>query len=206
MFAPPEIQLENLRRWNQDRQWGLDEPIDQLPEPPRPKNPGEMTTVVLTPYLETPQRTLDELWDICEKSGEYRTYRHGQDWPKTQITTKPGVCHNPMTVQWEVIDLMAEYEPRDIIKPANDYSGTRIPNAGVLAIATHSPRWVKSFLGKEVRSPEGTPCIGFWIPGYQMTVGTGPFVYTPVIWQEGHWLSLNFFLDKRAFAIPAFAA
>ena len=165
LFTPTHIKLENVRRWNEQRNWGFTEAdFANLPAPPSyPKN--QFGTVVLVPYLETPLKTYQELVAIMR-------YEHWESdggafslmFDRLEVCGAP---HEP-GLRWEVIDMGGgrnwhkqtgtNFQGYPLVFPPPEL----MPHAGVLAEIAHSPYWARSLY-----SYNGVP--GVWIPGY-MTI------------------------------------
>jgi hypothetical protein len=162
LFSPLNVKLENVRRWNEIRNWGFTESdFANLPAPP-PYPDNKFGTVVLVPYLETPLKTYQELmwamkyehW-LCDERGFCLL------WDMLVVC---GIPHEP-GLKWEVIDMAGGVEWKE--KNEVGFKGHPIklpppelmPHAGVLAEMAHSPYWARSLY-----SFVGVP--GVWVPGY----------------------------------------
>lgn len=198
-----------VKQWNSERSWGLDEQLRQLPKAPIVIDRKRLTTVVLVPYLDTPQRTFTELWAIAES--RYSGMNHVELGGRYngRIKTKPGVVHPSMELRWEVIDFGSDYDNRSPTRPPADYTGlAQSPSAGVLAAIALFPLWVEAMVESVADSsdyigPEVATAV--WIPGYQYCHRLAKYwPETPSIGGEGSWLALHAFSDERPFAIPSF--
>lgn len=163
MFVSPETQLANMRSWNLERGWGF---IDAyfieaeaaLKDMSWPSD--RLTALVLVPYLDTVQRTFDELWAVAAgiqpNNWRWEELKSG----KKNLRLLEGIEHKP-GLRWEIIDLGANWDGQTGRRPV-DVRDANSAHAGVLASAAHFPKWVQSMDGVKV------PYV--WLPGYQVTV------------------------------------
>lgn len=204
IFAPPEVQVENVRRWNDEQQgWGFsDENFASLAEAPEWPDGEEakLVAVVLVPYLATVQQTFDELWQVAatQQPNSWRWAELHSDPDHLRLLS--GIEHKP-GLQWEVIDLGANWDRRDGISPESVRDPGTSPHAGCLAAAAHHPKWVQAMDGEKV------PFI--WLPAYEVTVtGRDPWQRSSRLsWDHGgRGVDLDaYWSDRRSyFAIPAF--
>jgi len=157
LFVSTKDQVANIQEWNAKRSWGFVE-ADFTNLPPAPAWPADrLTAVVLVPYLETVQRTLDELWQItgARQKNRWRWEKLLSD--VEHLTLLDGVEHKP-GLRWEVIDLGANWDKKDGIAPATVRSAASSPHAGIIAAGAHFPRWVRAMDRKNVPYA--------WAPGY----------------------------------------
>ncbi len=184
LFVPSDVQIKNVKCWNQRSGWGFsEEDFAKLPPPPAwPDSP--LVAVVLTPYLpDTPevkgvQRTFDEHWAIAAA-------RQRNSWRWDELLSDPehlqlfpGITHEP-GLRWEVVDLGANWDPKNDIAPLAVRSPERSPHAAILAAAAHHPVWV--------RQMDGVTIPYVWLSGYQVTVpGRSAWQHVPwLYWDRG---------------------
>lgn len=176
MFVSPETQLANMRSWNLERGWGF---IDAyfieaeaaLANVTWPSN--RLTALVLVPYLDTVQRTFDELWAVASgiqpNNWRWEELKSG----KKNLRLLDGIEHKP-GLRWEIIDLGANWDRQTGLRPV-DVRDTTSAHAGILAAAAHFPKWVQAMDGDKV------PYV--WLPGYQVTVpGFEAWTYVPALY------------------------
>jgi len=175
MFVPLAEQLANVRRWNEERNWGL--------------NPAELDAIDLTPRthadplvvdliavylddlpaedgqeaLDGVRRTSRELWTIA---AEHQPTSWYWDWVRDRYDPRPmpvrllpGIIHWP-GVRRMTIDLGALWIPGEHRRPSN-LRGPDSAHAEILAAAAHFPDWARAMDGISV------PYI--WLSGYQVT-------------------------------------
>jgi hypothetical protein len=175
MFAPLIEQLANIRRWNEDREWGLrPAELDAVDLTPR-THADPLVVDLLAVYLDAEfrgdeldqldgvRRTCHELWSIA---AERQPDTWSWDWirdvyessPKP-VRLLPGIEHRP-GVRRVTLDLGAHWMPGRHLRP-RALRGPDSAHAEVLAAAAHFPRWARSMDGISV------PFV--WLPGYQVT-------------------------------------
>lgn len=176
MFAPLSEQLANIRRWNEDREWGLEaETLDSIDLTPRiHPNPliVDLIAVYLDGiyrgeelgYLDGVRRTCHEMWSVA---AERQLNTWSWDWARDAYESQPkpvrllpGLVHSP-GVRRVTIDLGAHWYPGRHIRARNVRGGDSA-HAEILAAAAHFPRWA--------RSMDGTSVPFVWLSGYQVTV------------------------------------
>lgn len=170
LFAPLAEQWANVRRWNQDRGWGIRQAefdaIDLSPPPPR----DPLVVDVLAVYLDAGggldgvRRTCHELWTIASQrqpnSWSWDWYWDGwRNYPKP-VRLLDGLVHSP-GVRRVTIDLGAHWVLGRHIR-AGTVRGRNSAHAEVLAAAAHSPAWV--------RAMDGTRVPHVLLSGYQVTI------------------------------------
>ena len=162
MFVSADIQLANVRRWNEERNWGFtEEQIRRAAQEVPVLYREPLVPVVLVPYLKTVQATLEELWTVgCSAvqpdKGRYKELKSD----KKHLRLLDGITHEP-GLRWEVIDLGANWDSQNGTRPI-DVRNQNSAHAGVLAAAAHFPKWVQAMDGKKVPYA----CM----PGYQVTL------------------------------------
>jgi hypothetical protein len=175
MFVPLADQLANVRRWNEDREWGFtDAELDAVDVTPR-RHRDPLVVDVVAVYLddeflgedggtfEGVRRTCHELWSLASERQLFAwswdetldVYEHQ---PKP-VRLLPGIRHEP-GVRRVTLDLGAHWRPGHYVRPRR-VRGTDSAHAEILAAAAHFPRWARSMDGKSV------PFI--WLSGYQVT-------------------------------------
>lgn len=175
-FVSPELQVENLQRWNDEFDLGIPKKwFEQLGV--SPVAPDERLVVVtLVPYLKGKrgvsgvQRTFDALWKITAsvQPNDYRGPLMQSD--SEHLRLLEGIEHEP-GLRWEVIDLGVNKDqaPKAVRDPSNS------AHAGVLATAAHHPEYVQAQNGNDV------PYL--WLPGYQVNVdGGAPWRSVPYLY------------------------
>jgi hypothetical protein len=172
MFISLERQLQNVRHWNEEREWGL--PVAELQAvDTTPRAHGDPLIVDLiavyldsTRRLDGVRRTCDELWKVAADQQPH-AWSFDWEWDEWRQDPKPvrlldGIEHRP-GVRRVTVDLGAHWEPgrKNYIRPRN-IRGTDSAHAELLAAAAHFPDWVRAMDGKSV------PYV--WLSGYQLTV------------------------------------
>jgi hypothetical protein len=182
MFLPLTQQMSNVRRWNEERNWGL--------------NPAELDAIDLTPRthadplvvdliavylddvaagedeekLDGVRRTSRELWTIAAEQQPTSWY---WDWVRDRYNPRPmpvrllpGIIHWP-GVRRMTIDLGAHWIPGEHLRPSN----LRGPDSAhaILAAAAHFPEWIRAMNGINV------PYI--WLSGIRSPIRRSPHIY-----------------------------
>jgi hypothetical protein len=177
LFVPLTEQLDNVRRWNDDREWGLGpaelDAIDLTPRAHADPLVVDLIAVYLDDgyvsygegFLDGVRRTCHELWTVA---AERQPFTWAWDWlyveyehqlPKP-VRLLPGLTHSP-GVRRVTVDLGAYWVPGRHVRPTT-VRGPDSAHAEVLAAAAHFPRWARAMDGWSV------PYI--WISGYQVTL------------------------------------
>lgn len=186
VFKPLDQQLDNVRRWNEERGWGFTTAqLDavKLRGSSRPHN-GLMTDV-LSVFLpgkdgfSDVEHTFWELWAVVKS-------QHETVWPeswmrpnKSHLRLRKGNRHVP-GIRVVTVDLGACWSPNYSTwvqsKPTEHAA-----HAEILAAAAHFPNWVRAMDGESV------PFV--WLPGYALHFsgssrrwGHMPYLY----WPPGH--------------------
>lgn len=165
MFILPERQLELVRQRNADRTWGFtDEDFTKLGEPPAWPS-GRLSAVVLEVSLDTVQKTFEEAWHFT-KACQPDNWR----WPEVKSDPKllrllSGIQHQH-GLRWRVVDLAANWDKRDGIRPRDVRNPQTSPHCAILWGASYFPKWVRAMDGMNV------PYV--WIPGYELCVSGDP--------------------------------
>jgi hypothetical protein len=164
LFASLEVQLANVRNWNQMRGWGFtDADFDAIDL--TPSSHSGLVVDVIAVYLPNQgktsgvQRTFEELWDIASsiQPNKWR-YDSLKSDPK-HLRLLDGIEHVP-GIRRVTLDLGANWDTTSGIRPM-DVRGKDSAHAEILAAAAHFPNWVQAMDGERV------PYV--WMPGYQVT-------------------------------------
>ena len=176
LFAPLAEQLANVRRWNEDRQWGFAEAeLDDVDLTPRTHH-DPLVVDLLAVFLDAEYRGEDEgemdgVRRTCHEirlerrsraSAEHLVLGLGQGRLREQaepVRLLPGIEHRP-GVRRVTVDLGAHWTPGRHIRP-RAIRGPASATAEILAAAAHFPRWARAMDGVSV------PFI--WLAGYQVT-------------------------------------
>jgi hypothetical protein len=175
MFAPLTEQLANVRRWNEDREWGFGAAeLDAVDLTPRTQV-DPLVVDLIAVYLDTEyrgeeldeldgvRRTCHEMWNIA---AERQLNTWSWDWIRDAYESRPkpvrllpGIEHRP-GVRRVTVDLGAHWVPGRHVRPRS-IRGRCSAHAEILAAAAHFPRWARSMDGGSV------PFV--WLSGYQVT-------------------------------------
>ncbi|MGI8694816.1 MAG: hypothetical protein ACR2JK_18260 [Geodermatophilaceae bacterium] len=171
MFASLVEQVANIRRWNEDREWDIDEhelaAVDLSPRMHADPLVVDLIAVYLDgsdSYLDGVRRTCHELWSVAS---ERQPHTWSWDWlrgdgydaPPKPVRLLPGIVHRP-GVRRVTLDLGAHWIPGQAARPRR-LRGPDSAHAEILAAAAHFPRWARAMNGSTV------PFI--WLSGYQVT-------------------------------------
>lgn len=175
MFVPLTEQLANVRRWNDDREWGFSatelDVVDLTPRAHTDPLVVDLIAVYLDEVylgddegsLDGVRRTCHEMWNVAT---ERQPYTWSWDWLRDAYESKPkpvrllpGIVHRP-GVRRVTVDLGAHWVPGRHVRPRN-VRGRNSAHAEILAAAAHFPRWARAMDGMSV------PFI--WLSGYQVT-------------------------------------
>ena len=174
LFASLPEQLANIRRWNEERRWGLRaddfHAVDLTPQAGDDPLFVDLIAVYLDdrPDLNGIRRTCHELWTVAAAQ---QPHAWAWDWyaDKWEHRPKPvcladGLVHRP-GIRRVTVNLGAHFEPGRHNRP----SALRNPDsahAEVLAAAAHFPRWIRAMDGKTI------PYV--WLTGYQVLIREHP--------------------------------
>lgn len=201
-FVSPEVQLANVRRWNEEQGWGFadgDFPA-QIPDF-TPSSPLEV--MVLAVYLPDTGRgkrhvpgyvrTANELWQIArDLQPNWRQWdnlhleaEHLQLLKSIEDTHVPGIC-------WTAVDLGANWDKQEVVRPC-DVRGNDSAHAEVLAAAAHFPNWIQAM--------DGTNVPYVWLAGYQV------WTHVPILYWNGSRSEVNLGISlggnhDRSFGVP----
>jgi hypothetical protein len=175
MYVPLTEQLANVRRWNDDREWGLPEAelaaIDLTPRAHADPLVVDLIAVYLDDIylgddegvMDGVRRTCHEMWGVA---AERQLNTWCWDWIRDAYESRPkpvrllpGLVHRP-GVRRVTVDLGAHWAPGRHIRPRR-LRGRDSAHAEILAAAAHFPRWARAMDGRSV------PFI--WLSGYQIT-------------------------------------
>ncbi|MGB7796200.1 MAG: hypothetical protein WBL53_08070 [Pseudonocardiaceae bacterium] len=174
MFAPLSEQLANIRRWNEERHWGLSagdlHSVDLTPRAGDRPLVVDLIAVYLRDSAEmgAVPRTCHELWTVAAAQQP-----HGWSWDwygdRWEHRPKPvqliaGLVHRP-GVRRVTVDLAAHFEPGRFVRAAA-LRGLDSAHAEVLAAAAHFPRWIRAMDGKNVPYT--------WLSGYELLIRGHP--------------------------------
>jgi len=170
IFVSLVEQLANVRRWNEEREWGLSaDDLDSVD-----LNPGSHTDPLVVDliavYLDDNERmngvrrTCHELWGVAADR-QPNAWAWDWYWDRWQSHPKPvrlldGIVHRP-GIRRVTVDMGAHWEPGRHIRPVN-LRGRDSAHAEILAAAAHFPRWA--------RAMDGTSVPYIWLSGYQVTI------------------------------------
>jgi hypothetical protein len=158
LFVNTNEQIANVIRWNEEFNWGFTEDDFEKLEPPPAWPLNEMICVVLVPYLQTVQFTLEALWDIAKKYHPMALSNQGFCSDPQKLYLCGTVEHHP-GLRWEVIDLGSNFDAGSMLCAQEQMPiPEQAPHAGVLAVAAHCPNWVSQIDDRNIPS--------VWIPGY----------------------------------------
>jgi hypothetical protein len=172
MFVPLERQLANVRRWNEEREWGFTvAELDAIDLTPR-HHSDPLVVDVLAVYLDSTRRldgvrrTCHELWTLAAQQQPH-AWSWDWEWDEWKDEPKPvrlldGLQHRP-GVRRVTVDLGAHWEPGRHVRPRH-LRGEDSAHAEILAAAAHFPDWVRAMDGRTV------PYI--WLSGYHLEPST----------------------------------
>ncbi len=176
LFIPVAEQIENVRRWNDDLEWGFGEEEFAALDPTPRSHPGRLVVDVVVPYLDYlylgadeegldgVRHTCHELWLLAAQQ-QPNWWCWDRSWDIWVRRPKPvrllaGIVHRP-GIRRVTVDLAAHWKPGRHLRPAQ-LRGPDSAHAEVLAAAAHFPRWVRAMDGRYVPHT--------WVSGYQITV------------------------------------
>ncbi len=174
IFVSLREQLDNIREWNEEREWGFNADdfgaIDLIP----PVRKASLVVDLLAVYLsgnaelDGVRRTCHELWTLAAEQ-QPQTWSWDWYWDKWKERPKPvrlfdGIAHWP-GIRRVTVDLGAHFEPGRYVRPGS-VRGRNSAHAEVLAAAAHFPRWVRAMDGKTVPYT--------WLSGYEVMIEERP--------------------------------
>ncbi len=170
-FTPAAEQLELVKKRNAEREWGFtDAYFAALGDPPAWPD-GELCAVVLDVSLETVQKTFEEgwLWAGEVQPDRWRWEKLLSDEKSLRLLA--GIQYQ-RGLRWRVMDLAANWDKKDGIRPMDVRSPEKSPHSAILWAAALFPAWVQAMDGVNV------PYV--WIPGYEASVsGYRPWAFVP---------------------------
>ncbi|PZS39204.1 MAG: hypothetical protein DLM62_09555 [Pseudonocardiales bacterium] len=174
MFAPLPEQLANIRRWNEERRWGLTaadlHSVDLTPCAGNDPLVVDLIAVYLRDGAEMDdvQRTCHELWTVAAAqqphSWSWDWYEDRWEQRRKPVRLIGGLVHRP-GIRRVTVDLAAHFQPGRYVRPSTLRS-LDSAHAEVLAAAAHFPRWVRAMDGKKI------PYI--WLSGYELLIHGHP--------------------------------
>lgn len=174
IFVSLHKQLDNIRKWNEERGWGFSpEDLDSVDLTP-PIEGTPLVVDLIAVYLDGEtelngvRRTCHELWTVAAEQ-QPRTWCWDWYWDKWLHRPKPvrlfdGLVHRP-GIRRVTVDLGAHCEPGRYLS-ASKVRSHDSAHAEVLAAAAHFPRWVRAMDGKTVPYA--------WLSGYEVMVWERP--------------------------------
>jgi hypothetical protein len=159
MFVTVAEQLENVRRWNEERGWGFGtadfSAVDVSPE----RHADPLVVDVIAVYLPGDQeldgvrRTCDELWALVSDQHPNAWCWDEKCWDtrlvgRKQVRVLHGIGHQP-GIRRVTLDLGAHWDPQNPTRSI-DVRGVDSAHAEVLAAAAHFPNWVRAMDGRSV--------------------------------------------------------
>jgi hypothetical protein len=186
MYVSLAEQLDNIRRWNDERGWGFGaadfDAVDVTPA----SHDDPFVVDVLAVYLpaddelDDVRRTCDELWAVISDEHPNAWCWDEKCWDlslvgRKQVRLLHGIVHQP-GIRRVTLDLAAHWQP---LKPVRsiDIRSRESAAAEVLAAAAHFPRWV--------RAMDGITVPFALLSGYQVTL------VEPESWRRLPCLSWN---------------
>jgi hypothetical protein len=174
MFIPLSEQLANIRRWNEERQWGLSaSDLHSVDLTPRAGN-NRLVVDLIAIYLrdsadmDDVQRTCHELWTVAAAqqphSWSWDWYSDRWEQRRKPVRLITGLAHRP-GIRRVTVDLAAHFEPGRYVRPSALRS-LDSAHAEILAAAAHFPRWVRAMDGKSVPYA--------WLSGYELLIRGRP--------------------------------
>ncbi len=168
-FTPAETQVAWVKHWNVAYDWGFtDSDFKALGEPPLWLADNPLAAVVLTPYLDTPEQTYQQLVKaaVSRQPDSYvqtlSSFLQFAEWAQMELA--PGLSHQP-GLKWELVDLGygvgRDVSVREYERPPN------AAHAAVLAAAALHPEWVRQM--RERKSDGDVPCVA--VVGYRIDSG-----------------------------------
>jgi hypothetical protein len=171
MFDPVAEQLDNVRRWNEERGWGFTERDFEAIDVTPVSHTDPLVVDVVAVYLDGDdeldpvRRTADELWAVASELYPNSWCWDEKCWDLSLVGRKHvrllyGIAHRP-GIRRVTLDLGAHWDP---VYPTRsiDVRSTDSAHAELLAAAAHFPYWV--------RSMDGTSVPYVLLSGYQVTL------------------------------------
>ena len=173
-MAPLSGQLANMRRWNEERGWGLSaRDLHSVDLTPRAGN-DPLVVDLIAVYLrdgaemDDVQRTCHELWTVAAAqqphSWSWDWYSDRWEQRRKPVRLIAGLVHRP-GIRRVTVDLAAHFEPGRYVRPTS-LRGPDSAHAEILAAAAHFPRWIRAMDGKDVPYA--------WLSGYELLIHERP--------------------------------
>lgn len=183
-FISPSDQLALVRQRNKERGWGFTEDDFTSLREDVPAWPEEkLCAVVLDVSLDTIQRTFEQGWHFTAKAQEELGAGKWR-WDEIKSDSKhlrflQGIEFQPNTLQWRVVDLGANWDKKNGIRPKDVRNPKNSPHSAILWAASYFPKWIQAMDGVNI------PYV--WIPGYELTIPVyGPWSNVPCLfWHRG---------------------
>jgi hypothetical protein len=182
LFAPLDVQLENIRGWN-ERGWGFTKAdFDAIDLTPMERRPDCLVTDVIVPYLpdlggvDGATCTFNELWEVLEGEQERRGGRCCRIHTQTPLPPKdhvPGLCR-------VAIDLGANRGVHPLSARRHPY----MAHLEVLAAAGQHPKWVRAMENCQVPYVFMAGYRGYPSPSYMHD-------YVPLLYATSDTISLG---------------
>jgi hypothetical protein len=171
MFVPLTEQLDNVRRWNDERGWGFEagdfEGIDLTDSAHDNPLAADLLAVYLpgNQELNGVRRTCHEIWNVLADQHPNAWSWDEKCWDKKLIGIKQvrllsGIAHRP-GIRRVTVDLGAFWQPLNPVRSI-DIRSDHSAAAEVLAAAAHFPRWLTAMDGIAVPYAQ--------LSGYQVTM------------------------------------
>ncbi|MDP9074169.1 MAG: hypothetical protein M3N98_08350 [Actinomycetota bacterium] len=159
MFISLAAQLDNIRRWNEERGWGFGpadfEAVELTPSSHDDPLVVDLVAVYLPAdaELDGVRRTCHELWTVAAAQHPNAWSWDEKPWDERLRQTKQvrllyGIVHEP-GIRRVTVDLGAHWEPHRPNRSI-DYRSKDSAHAEILAAAAHFPRWIRAMDGRSV--------------------------------------------------------
>ncbi|MGH3902080.1 MAG: hypothetical protein ACRDTA_28280 [Pseudonocardiaceae bacterium] len=190
IFVSLREQLDNVREWNDEREWGFSvdylDSVDLTPSFDNEPLVVDLLAVYLgdDDELDGVRRTCHELWTVA---AEQQAHSWCWDWRKDHakpVRLRHGIVHRP-GVRRVTLNLAAHFEPGRYLRPSR-VRGVDSAHAEVLAAAAHFPRWIRAMDGKTIPYT--------WLSGYEVMIRgrSSPDRLPALSWTEfRHTMSLT---------------
>lgn len=139
LFLKLEGQLQNIREWNVTYAWGMDE--RELVSPKHPAlSCNKLAYPVLFPYLRSPAQTFLALWQVIadthEKTAIDQVVLRLLEADSGHVFFSTSSTWKIQTTSWETVHFGDK-------GPLGHMLGRYWPSLSILAMAAHSPWWVR---------------------------------------------------------------
>lgn len=154
LFLMPDAQIQQLRDWNARHNLGIADRDFVRAERRAPQwPPGYLSALVLVPYLDNQQVTLEALLKIISTRYDKAYAWSGFQNPNA-FGIRLGSNDDRRVLRWETIDFGCHRG----CSPASFSNAGMLPHVGVLSAVAHHVNWVKAMDGV------GVPFV--WLSGY----------------------------------------